>query len=112
MARRFDIVNQTQSRISSLTRFFEGGKLYRRGCEYLYGTNGYGEKDEFLSEHVGFSLLKAFKESGHSDAEFSARAVPFNKAADRREAPISGRSYIRSSQSTFAASTNFPSNTE
>jgi TPR repeat protein len=53
----------TESRI-------EGEQQYRRGCEYLYGTNGYGYRGERLSETYGFSLLKQSADLGHSDAQY------------------------------------------
>jgi TPR repeat protein len=43
---------------------------YRRGCEYLYGTNGYGYRGVDISKLIGISELKHAADSGHSDAQY------------------------------------------
>jgi hypothetical protein len=52
--------------VSKLVGLFESEGRYRRGCEYLYGTNGY----DSTSQGFGFSLLKSAADAGHSDAQF------------------------------------------
>jgi hypothetical protein len=46
-------VTQMEGRISEQTRVFEAEQTYRRDCEYFFGTNGYGEGGEKLSEGLG-----------------------------------------------------------
>jgi hypothetical protein len=53
-----------------LTRLFEIEHLYRRGCEALYGTNGYDERGVEKSFRLGLSQLKAAADLGHSDTEY------------------------------------------
>jgi TPR repeat protein len=43
---------------------------YRRGCEYFYGTNGYGYRGVDISKLLGMSELKLAADSGHSDAQY------------------------------------------
>jgi TPR repeat protein len=87
-----------EERISSLTRLFEGEQLYRRGCEYLYGTNGYGEQGEYLSEGLSFSVLKESADSGHSDAQFQVgRCLLDGRGCTRDEAEC--RLYLERSAS-------------
>jgi TPR repeat protein len=43
---------------------------YRRGCEYFYGTNGYGYRGADISKLLGISELKQAADSGHSDAQY------------------------------------------
>jgi TPR repeat protein len=57
-------------RLSKHVRHFEGEVDYRRGCEYLFGTNGYGLRGEELSKALGLRHLKSSADSGHSDAQF------------------------------------------
>jgi hypothetical protein len=54
----------------SRIQLFEGEQLYRRGCEYFFGTNGYGSCGEELSEIHGFALLKKSADLGHTDAQY------------------------------------------
>jgi TPR repeat protein len=59
-----------ESEILSGRRLFEGEQMYRRGCEYLIGTNGFGERGEELSQTLGFSYLKKSADLGHADAQY------------------------------------------
>jgi TPR repeat protein len=87
-----------EERISSLTRLFEGEQQYRRGCESLYGTNGFGEKGGYLSERLGFSQLKQSADSGHSDAQFQVgRCLLSGRGCSEDKAD--GRVYLERSAS-------------
>jgi TPR repeat protein len=57
-------------RFSRQLRLFEAEQHYRRGCEYLYGMNGYGEGGEHLSKKLGLSELQLSADCGHADAQF------------------------------------------
>jgi hypothetical protein len=48
----------------------EAEQLYRRGCEYFFGTNGYGERGEGLSRTLGLFELKKSADLGHVDAKY------------------------------------------
>jgi hypothetical protein len=86
----------SEGRLSELSRLFEGEQLYRRGCEYLYGTNGYGDQGEFVSEGLGLSLVKASAELGHADAQFRyGRCLLFGRGCSMDHA--AGREYVRRS---------------
>jgi TPR repeat protein len=60
--------------VSKLRQLFESEHLYRRGCEYLYGTNGY----DSTSQPFGLTLLKSAAEAGHSDAQFQCGKCHLN----------------------------------
>jgi hypothetical protein len=57
-------------RRSNHAQVFESEQLYRRGCEYFYGTNGYGERGEDLSKTLRLSLLRSSADLGHADAQY------------------------------------------
>jgi TPR repeat protein len=59
-----------ESEVSEQRRSFEAEQDYRRGCEYMFGTNGYGENGQELSKTLGFSHLKRSADLGHSDAQY------------------------------------------
>jgi TPR repeat protein len=52
------------------TRRIESETRYRRGCEYFFGTNGFGKNGEELSRTLGLSELKSSADLGHSDAQY------------------------------------------
>jgi TPR repeat protein len=58
------------SRIESHLRLFESEQRYRRGCEYLFGTNDFGYQGEELSKTLGISMLKKSADLGHTDAQY------------------------------------------
>jgi TPR repeat protein len=60
-------------RLSKQVRVFESEVDSRHGCEYLFGTNGYGSGGEELSKAFGLRHLKSSADSGHSDAQFRYR---------------------------------------
>jgi TPR repeat protein len=55
---------------SAQIRRFSNEQLYRRGCECLYGTNGFGESGEHLTRVLGLSWLKNASDLGHTDAQY------------------------------------------
>jgi TPR repeat protein len=57
-------------RLSKQNEVFESEQCYRRGSDYFYGTNGYGEGGEEISRTLGLSLLKSSADAGHSDAQY------------------------------------------
>jgi TPR repeat protein len=63
-------LSKAESAILSQSREFEGERLYRRGCEYFFGTNGFGERGEELSQTLGVSQLKKSADLGHTDAQY------------------------------------------
>jgi TPR repeat protein len=48
----------------------ESEQLYRRGCEYFYGTNGFGLRAQDISQRLGLTELRRAADSGHSDAQY------------------------------------------
>jgi hypothetical protein len=59
-----------QKKLSNQERLFESEQMHRRGCEYLFGTNGFGIRGEYLSKTLGLSLLKSAADLGHVDAQY------------------------------------------
>jgi TPR repeat protein len=53
-----------------LGRLFDGEQLYRRGCEALYGTNGYDEQGQEKSFRLGLLQVKTAADLGHGDAQY------------------------------------------
>jgi TPR repeat protein len=43
---------------------------YRRGCDYLFGTNGFGERGSRLSKRLVLDFLKQAADAGHEDAQY------------------------------------------
>jgi TPR repeat protein len=63
-------LSRAESELLSQSRNFESEQLYRRGCECFFGTNGFGERGEELSQVLGFSQLKRSADLGHTDAQY------------------------------------------
>jgi hypothetical protein len=53
-----------------LGRFFESEQEYRCGCEYLFGTNGFGLRSEEFLKAQGLLHLKCSADYGHVDAQY------------------------------------------
>jgi TPR repeat protein len=70
VARLSSLCKILDDRLSGQIKVFESERQYRRGCEYLFGTNGYGERGEEMSKTLGLSLLKSSADLGHSDAQY------------------------------------------
>jgi hypothetical protein len=70
VARLSSLCSDFDRRLSSQAEVFKSEQLYRRGCDYFYGTNGYGEGGVKTSKTLGLSLLKASADAGHSDAQY------------------------------------------
>jgi hypothetical protein len=56
--------------VDQVFRAFENEQVYRRGCEYLFGTNGYVGLTYEVSAKLGFSLIKKAADGGNVDAQY------------------------------------------
>jgi TPR repeat protein len=56
--------------VAQLRRRLDAEQQYRRGCEYFYGTNGFGERGMDLSRLLGLAELRRAADGGHSDAQY------------------------------------------
>jgi TPR repeat protein len=65
-AHEFSIAIATQVSLDLI----EGEQAYRRGCEYLYGTNGFGLRGEGIAKTLALSLLKQSADMGNSDRQY------------------------------------------
>jgi hypothetical protein len=63
-------LSAAESELSSQKQQFEAEQHYRRGCEYFFGTNGFGEHGQELSQILGFSELKKSADLGHTDGQY------------------------------------------
>jgi hypothetical protein len=65
-------VSQTrlEGAIGLLRTLVENEVDYGRGCEYFYGTNGYGSGGEDISKLLGLRELRQAADSGHSDVQY------------------------------------------
>jgi TPR repeat protein len=68
--RLLDSVSALEGRLGELERNLEGEQAYRRGCEYYYGTNGYGLRGEDISKKFGVIELRRAADLGHADAQY------------------------------------------
>jgi TPR repeat protein len=71
---RTRLLEGTLSRLSAERERYENGLLateqaYRRGCEYLFGANGFKDGKR-LSQHLGLLQLKRAADAGHADAQY------------------------------------------
>jgi TPR repeat protein len=57
-------------RVEQVFQGFENEQVYRRGCEYLFGTNGYVGLTYEVSAKLGFSLIKQAADRGNVDAQY------------------------------------------
>lgn len=54
--------------LSDQAQLFQSEQLYRRGCEYVFGTNGFDEQGSMLSQGLGLRILQQSADLGHADA--------------------------------------------
>jgi TPR repeat protein len=66
LERKSATVTSAVQSVSGKMTFLEAEQLYRQGCEYFYGTNGFG----LNAKALGLSLLKGSADMGHSDAQY------------------------------------------
>jgi uncharacterized coiled-coil protein SlyX len=93
MANRESEVNRL---CGSLDKLFQGEQAYRRGCECLYQTNGFGLRGEEMAKTLGLSFLKQSADLGNSDGQYLyGRCLLYGEgcAAD----PDLGIKYLRQS---------------
>jgi TPR repeat protein len=75
---------------------FEGEQAYRRGCEYLYGTNGFGLRCEGIAKTLGLLFLKQSADMGHSDGQYRyGRCLGYGEGCAKDV--TSGIEYLRQS---------------
>jgi TPR repeat protein len=66
-----NICEEHERRFSEQIVRIENEELYRRGLEFLHGTNlPDDQRRGSISERLGFSLLRTSADRGHSDAQF------------------------------------------
>jgi hypothetical protein len=54
-------------RVEDVDRRLESDMLYRRGCDFIYGQNGY---ESVKSQTLGLSHLQVAANMGHADAQY------------------------------------------
>jgi TPR repeat protein len=63
-------ISQIELNVIEQTQRIESESKYRCGCEYFFGTNGFGENGKELSRTLGLLELKSSADLGHTDAQY------------------------------------------
>jgi uncharacterized coiled-coil protein SlyX len=86
-----NIVTELRMEIATEKRRFEAEVYYRRGCELLFGTNGY-----FKSQTLAISWLKASADLNHSDSQYKFAKCIQDGLSSRKDVDLTAQ-YMKAS---------------